>query len=50
LDIRKVAITAPSILAQKHKFADEKFVVAFEISFIISYVSFSVTPEDSIKA
>ena len=50
MDIKKAAITAPSILAQKHRFCDEKFVVAFEISFIISWVSFSVTPDDSIKA
>jgi len=49
LEIRKLAITVPSMRAQKHRFYDEKLVVALDISFIISYVSLSVIPDDSIS-
>ncbi len=34
--MRKLAITVPSMRAQKQRFYEEKLVVAFDISFIIS--------------
>jgi hypothetical protein len=48
--MRKVAMTIPSILAQKQRFGDEKLVVAFMISLRSSFVSLSDIPEDVIKA
>jgi len=49
LEIRKVAITLPSILAQNDRFGAAKLVVAFVMCFIVSSTSLASVPDDSIS-